>query len=108
MFAKGKIPYHIKLREATIRDIKLTPEQKNLVSIRNKFDEIRKHESELNGWISKIKKSNSPERVSLFGNNKWISAGRRITLCFEALQLREISYVKIPSKGERVLGKHQI
>ena len=108
MFAKGKIPYHIKLREATIRDIKLTPEQKNLVSIRNKFDEIRKHESELNGWISKIKKSNSPERVSLFYNNKWISDGRQIIQCFEVLPQQEISYVRIPSKGEQVLGKHQI
>ena len=64
MLAKGKIPYYIKLREATIRDMKLTPEQKNLVLIRNKFDEIRKHESELNGWIWKIKRKASPERVS--------------------------------------------
>ena len=59
----GKIPFYLKLREAKIRNIKLTSGEKNLVDIHDKFDEIRKNERELNNWISNLSRKVSPRKV---------------------------------------------
>ena len=59
----GKIPFYVKLKEAKLRNLKLTKEENNLVGIHDKFDEIRKHENELNLWISEVTRQTVTEKV---------------------------------------------
>ena len=58
----NKLPFYLKLREATIRDIELTPDERRLVNIRNDFDKIRKNENALNSWLIYLKHKISRRR----------------------------------------------
>lgn len=99
-FEKNKIPYYLKLREATMRDIELKPHERNLVNIRENFDKIRRNEMALNSWLINLKRKVTKKKAAAIReeHNKLLGldeSPRRGSLFKRRLSLRKASLTKI-------------
>jgi hypothetical protein len=113
-FHRGaKLPFSRKLREARVRNIKLTPQEQKLVKIRGHFDEIQRMENKMAYWLRSLKKKHSKKKVKKAINSSKIdksddyspSSKRDLSSIRRRLHLREASILKSNRKLSMIVHR---